>query len=175
LASPRCKILLRGVGTICPPGKHRSANFQKSSKIECKHFCEMFGFGYFINRGGLLTEGGGYRLGVGKRRDLTLFLVGPPPPQTLPISQPKPPLSQPSLGNHGSGTWHDLVPGTIWYLARPGRSGTWHDLADLVSGIWYLVSIYIYIYIHIYIHIYISIYIYIHIHIQGSHLLNNTK
>jgi hypothetical protein len=39
-----------------------------------------------------------------------------------------------------SGTWHDLVPGTIWYLARPGR-----------SGIWYLVSIYIYI--SIYIHI----------------------
>jgi hypothetical protein len=31
-----------------------------------------------------------------------------------------------------SGTWHDLVPGTIWYLARPGRSGTWHD------QIWYL-------------------------------------
>jgi hypothetical protein len=31
-----------------------------------------------------------------------------------------------------SGTWHDQVPGTIWYLARPGRSGTWHD------QIWYL-------------------------------------
>jgi hypothetical protein len=45
-----------------------------------------------------------------------------------------------------SGTWHDLVPGTIWYLARsgiwyPARSGTWHDL---VSGTWY---IYIYPYI----------------------------
>ena len=31
-----------------------------------------------------------------------------------------------------SGTWHDLVPGTTWYLARPGRFGTWHD------QIWYL-------------------------------------
>jgi hypothetical protein len=33
--------------------------------------------------------------------------------------------------DHRSGTWHDQVPGTIWYLARPGRSGTWHD------QIWY--------------------------------------
>jgi hypothetical protein len=31
-----------------------------------------------------------------------------------------------------SGTWHDLVPGTIRYLAR---SGTWHDLADQVPGV----------------------------------------
>jgi hypothetical protein len=31
-----------------------------------------------------------------------------------------------------SGTWHDQVPGTIWCLARSGRSGTWHD------QIWYL-------------------------------------
>jgi hypothetical protein len=28
--------------------------------------------------------------------------------------------------------FQNLVPGTIWYLARPGRSGTWHD------QIWYL-------------------------------------
>ena len=66
-------------------------------------------------------------------------------------------------GTGGTGsTWHDLVPGTIWYLV-PGtiwylaRSGTWHDLADLVSGI----HIYGYIYIHIYPYIYTYPYIYI--------------
>jgi hypothetical protein len=49
---------------ICPPGKHHSVNFQKSPKIEkCEQFFEMFGFGYFINRGGgVLTGGGGYNL-----------------------------------------------------------------------------------------------------------------
>jgi hypothetical protein len=44
-----CKILLRGVGRICPPGKHHSENFQTSIKIEkCKHLFEMFGFGTIL-------------------------------------------------------------------------------------------------------------------------------
>ena len=44
-----CKMLLRGVGMICPPGKHHSENFQKSPKIEkCTQFFEMFGFGTLL-------------------------------------------------------------------------------------------------------------------------------
>ena len=39
-------MILRGVGMICPQGKHHSENFQKSRKIKkCKQFSEMFGFG----------------------------------------------------------------------------------------------------------------------------------
>jgi hypothetical protein len=49
-----------GVGTICPPGKHHSENFQKSLKIEkCKQLFEMFGFGTLLTGGCLLTGGGG--------------------------------------------------------------------------------------------------------------------
>jgi len=37
-----------------------SENFRKSTQIEmCEHLFQMFGFGYFINRGGLLAGGGG--------------------------------------------------------------------------------------------------------------------
>jgi cytochrome b subunit of formate dehydrogenase len=53
-------MLLRGVGTICPPGKHHSENFRTSPKIEkCKQIFEMFGFCTLLT-GGLLTGGGGY-------------------------------------------------------------------------------------------------------------------
>jgi hypothetical protein len=46
-----CKILLPGVGTICPPGKHHSENFPKSLKIEkCAHF-----FVFVLDLGILLT------------------------------------------------------------------------------------------------------------------------
>jgi hypothetical protein len=40
------QMLLRGVGMVCPPGKHHSENFQKTFEIEKgKYLFEMFGFG----------------------------------------------------------------------------------------------------------------------------------
>jgi hypothetical protein len=48
-----CKMLLRGEGTICPPGKRHAENFHKSFKIEkCKHLFFMFGFGILLTGGG---------------------------------------------------------------------------------------------------------------------------
>ena len=54
-----CKILLRGVGMICPPGKHHSENFQKSLKIaKRKQILEMFGSGTLLT-GGVINRRGG--------------------------------------------------------------------------------------------------------------------
>ena len=40
------KILLQGVGVICPPGKHHSENWLFGPQIEkCEHFVGMFCFG----------------------------------------------------------------------------------------------------------------------------------
>jgi hypothetical protein len=49
-----CKLLLWGVGTICPPGKHHSENFQQSPQIEnVNMFSEWSDLGpYFMDWGG---------------------------------------------------------------------------------------------------------------------------
>jgi hypothetical protein len=46
-----------GCGKDLPTRQHHSENFQKSPNIEkCKQFFQMFGFGYFINRGGVINR-----------------------------------------------------------------------------------------------------------------------
>jgi hypothetical protein len=43
--SAACKILLQGVGVICPPGKHYSENFQKSPNREVRTFLKRSDLG----------------------------------------------------------------------------------------------------------------------------------